>query len=208
MGSNMKMNAHEIASRIAELERELECEIEREIVEKRRQLDYVIEKGKVAFGCETCALHKKLRQGVLAFLWEAPLASLVVAPIIYSLIVPLVLLDLWAGLYQAVCFPVYGVARVDRSRYILLDRGHLKYLNWIERLNCNYCGYANGMVAYVREIASRTEQYFCPIKHAKGCSGPHPRYKEFLDFGDAQAYKSELARLRVELRAKDVDQRH
>ena len=87
-----------------------------------------------------------------------------------------------------------------RARYILLDRGQLEYLNWIERLNCNYCGYANGVVAYTREIAARTEQYFCPIKHARRCAGLHSRYRGFLEFGDAEAYQNELSRLRSNLR--------
>lgn len=119
--------------------------------------------------------------------------SLLVAPMTYSLIVPLVLFDFWLQLYQAVCFPVYGIAKADHARYVLLDRGGLRYLNWIEWLNCNYCGYANGLIAYAREIAARTEQYFCPIKHARRCSGTHSRYHEFLDFGDARSYKKELA---------------
>ena len=196
------MNPHiaDIASRIGELERELQREIELEIEEKRRQFRYTIERDRIAFESEATALHRKLREGVVAFLWNAPLASLLVAPAIYSLIVPLVLLDLWVRIYQAICFPVYKIVKVDRSRYILLDRGHLQYLNWIEQLNCNYCGYANGLVAYAREVAARTEQYFCPIKHAHRCPGHHSHYNEFLDFGDAYAYKQQLARLRAVLR--------
>lgn len=93
-----------------------------------------------------------------------------------------------------------GIAKADQARYVLLDWGGLRYLNWIERLNCNYCGYANGLIAYAREIAARTEQYFCPIKHARRCSGAHSRYHEFLDFGDARAYKRELTKLRAELK--------
>ena len=201
----MNMKISEIASRIAMLEGELERQIELDIEEKRRKLQYTIEKGKITFASEASALHKKLHQGVVAFLWEAPVASLLVAPMIYSLTIPLVLLDLWVQLYQAVCFPVYGIAKVDRSRYVLLDRGHLQYLNWIERANCNYCGYANGLVAYAREIAARTEQYFCLIKHAFRCSGVHSHYDEFLDFGDAHAYKEELPKLRAELRPEEVD---
>jgi len=201
----MNMKISEIASRIAMLEGELERQIELDIEEKRRKLQYTIEKGKITFASEASALHKKLHQGVVAFLWEAPVPSLLVAPMIYSLTIPLVLLDLWVQLYQAVCFPVYGIAKVDRSRYVLLDRGHLQYLNWIERANCNYCGYANGLVAYAREIAARTEQYFCPIKHAFRCSGVHTHYDEFLDCGDAHAYKEELPKLRAELRPEQVD---
>lgn len=194
-----------IASRIAELKRELDYEIDLDMAEKRHKLQYSISQGRIAFEREACALHQKMRQGIWSFLWNTPLASLLVAPMIYSLIVPLVLLDLWVRLYQAVCFPVYGIAKVDRSRYVLLDRGHLQYLNWIERTNCNYCGYANGLVAYAREIAARTEQYFCPIKHAHRALGPHSHYSEFLDFGDAHAYKEELVKLRAELRPGEVD---
>jgi hypothetical protein len=195
---NAKISA--IASRIAELRRELDLEIDLDIAEKRHKLQYSIDKGRIAFEREACALHNKLRQGIWPFLREASVASLLVAPVIYSLIIPLFLLDLWVQLYQAVCFPVYGIAKVDRSRYVLLDRGHLRYLNWIERVNCNYCGYANGLVAYAREIAARTEQYFCPIKHAHRALGPHSHYSEFLDFGDAHAYKEDLVKLRAELR--------
>ncbi len=74
----MNMNISEIASRIAMLEGELERQIELDIEEKRRKLRYRIEKGKITFDSETSALHKKLHQGVVAFLWEAPVASLLV----------------------------------------------------------------------------------------------------------------------------------
>ena len=58
----------------------------------------------------------------------------------------------------------------------------------IEKINCAFCSYANGLIAYTREIASLTEAYWCPIKHAKRLNGSHPRYKDFLDYGDAEAY--------------------
>jgi hypothetical protein len=196
----MNTTISEIGTRIAELKQQLEQALADEVEEKRRQFLYVIDKGKIAFESEARALHKAARQSVPAFLWEAPVKSLLVAPVIYSLFIPLVILDIWIWLYQTVCFPVYGIAKVNRSRYIVLDRGHLRYLNAIERLNCDYCGYANGLVAYAREVAARTEQYFCPIKHARRCFGAHARYHEFLDFGDASAYKKELAKLRAELR--------
>ncbi len=196
----MNRKISDITTRIAKLERQLERALTEELEEKSREVLYVIERGRVAFTAEARTLHQTLRQGAWAFLWEAPVKTLLVAPVIYSVLIPLVLLDLWMSLYQAVCFPVYGIGKVERGRYILLDRGQLRYLNWIERLNCNYCGYVNGVVAYTREIAARTEQYFCPIKHARRCAGMHSRYREFLEFGDAEAYKNELARLRANLR--------
>jgi hypothetical protein len=82
----------------------------------------------------------------------------------------------------------------------VLDRAHLSYLNAIEKLNCVYCGYANGLIAYVREVASRTEQYWCPIKHAVRTRSPHARYRTFLDYGDAAGFRSRLEAFRRDLR--------
>ena len=64
---------------------------------------------------------------------------------------------------------------------LVFDRHRLGYLNAIEKVHCVYCGYANGLVAYAREIAARTEQYFCPIKHAAPIAAPHDRYHLFAD---------------------------
>lgn len=88
---------------------------------------------------------------------------------------------------------------MNRSQYIVLDRHRLGYLNWIEALNCGYCAYANGVIAYVREIASRTEEYWCPIKHALKVVDPHQRYYEFLEFGDADGYRTRLDQFRERL---------
>ncbi|MDB6046794.1 MAG: hypothetical protein JWM63_5345 [Gammaproteobacteria bacterium] len=82
---------------------------------------------------------------------------------------------------------------------MIFDRYQLVYLNLIERVNCLYCSYANGLVAYVREIAARTEQYWCPIKHARRVVAAHEHYPKFADYGDAESYHQELARLRREL---------
>ncbi|MDE2490080.1 MAG: hypothetical protein KGM24_04485 [Elusimicrobia bacterium] len=196
----MNANVEKLLARMSELEKDLEAELEAELAAQRRRFRYRLEKGRAAFEREAAELNARLRQGWVAFLLAAPLKSLLVAPVIYSLVAPLVLLDLWLFVYQSVCFPAYGIEKVERARYVVLDRGALTYLNWIERLNCVYCGYANGLVAYAREVASRTEQYFCPIKHARRLAGAHGRYKDFLDFGDADAYRTRLADLRGQLK--------
>jgi len=136
------------------------------------------------------------------FLARSPLLAFVTAPVIYSMIVPVVLLDAWASAYQAICFRAYRIPRVKRSAYVLLDRRHLAYLNWIEALNCLFCGYANGVFAYVREIGGRTEQFWCPIKHALKISDPHQRYYQFLEYGDADGYRERLGAFRDQLRAE------
>jgi len=91
-------------------------------------------------------------------------------------------------------------ARVRRRRYVVIDRHTLAYLNGIEKVNCVYCGYANGVIAYVREIAARTEQYWCPIRHARHIPAPHARYPLFFDYGDAKAYRHDLPKMRRTLR--------
>ena len=109
-----------------------------------------------------------------------------------AVIIPLVLLDVFVTIYQTVCFPAYGIPKVRRRDYLIFDRHHLAYLNALEKFNCAYCSYANGLIAYVREIAGRTEQYWCPIKHARRAIGAHSAYATFEDYGDAEGYKKWL----------------
>lgn len=180
----------------------LQTELDREIEMRRKVLGWSVKKRLVAFEHGIALENRRLRMTVRSFLGKSPLATLVSAPVIYSLILPMILLDAWASLYQAVCFRVYGIPRVSRSDYINLDRRHLSYLNWIEVLNCLYCGYSNGVVAYVREIGGRTEQYWCPIKHALKISDPHRRYYDFLEYGDAEGYRVRLDAFRDALKAE------
>lgn len=123
------------------------------------------------------------------------------APVIYSIVFPLILLDLWVTLFQVLTFPIYGIPWVRRRPYFAIDRAKLPYLNPLERINCTYCSYANGLLAYVREVASRTELYWCPIRHARSVADPHRRYNTFTAYGDARAYRRELSRLRRTLLA-------
>jgi hypothetical protein len=59
-----------------------------------------------------------------------------------------------------------------------------------------YCGYGNGVVSYVREIIARTEQYWCPIKHANKIIDSHNWAKNYVDYGDAKDYREKLVELR------------
>jgi len=180
--------------------RSLEGEIESELSTRRKEFGYRVEEGVIHFEREVILLHRKFKKSLVKFLLDSDLVNVLTSPVIYSLIVPLVLLDLMLTLYQRVCFPGYGIPRVDRSKYIALDRGRLHYLNFLERLNCDYCAYANGLIAYAREIAGRTEQYFCPVKHALKAFGAHAHYAEFLEYGDAESYHRDLKLLRDKLK--------
>ncbi len=187
----------ELVTRIRTLQGELEAELEA----RRAELNYHLENHRVRFEREVLARHRQLRMGLLRYLASAPLRHYLSAPIIYGMAPVLVLLDLAVSLYQWTCFPLYRIARVRRRDYFAFDREHLAYLNAIEKINCAYCAYGNGLVAYVREVVARTEQYWCPIKHARRLPGEHERYADFADFGDADAYPAELERLRRALRS-------
>ena len=120
--------------------------------------------------------------------------TMVTAPLIYALAIPRALLDLMVTLYQKICFPLYGIAPVDRSAHVVIDRHALPSLDMVEKLNCLYCGYGNGVLAYAREIAARTEEHWCPIKHKKRIKAPHGRYAAFADYDDPDAARRLLRR--------------
>lgn len=173
----------------------LQAELEAEFAKRRQGLRYGLERGRVVFEEEIRRRHKELKTGLLRYIMRARPLVVLTAPVIYALIVPLVLLDLSVMLYQAVCFPAYGIAQVRRRDYLVFDRHHLAYLNALEKLNCAYCSYANGLIAFVREVAARTEQHWCPIKHARRVIEAHAYYAKFVDYGDADAYRHEIARM-------------
>lgn len=182
--------------------RRLEEELEVEFARRRTEFAYTVRDRAVRFEERVLQRHKDLRRGMLRYVLSARPVFLLTAPLIYAMIIPFALLDLFLTLYQRVCFPVYGIAVVRRDEYLVFDRAHLAYLNGIERLNCAYCSYANGLIAYAREVAARTEQYWCPIKHARRIIGAHERYSRFSDYGDAEAYQRELDALRAELKER------
>lgn len=192
----MPSHLDDLVDRIATLDRELEHELNK----VRKNWRYRVEAGRVRFERDVRAAHRRLKQSIPRFLRESSVSTIVSAPVVYSMIAPIALLDLWISVYQAICFRLFGIALVRRSAYIVIDRQQLAYLNVIEKLNCVYCGYANGVFSYVREIAGRTEQFWCPIRHAKRIPGAHPYYRHFIDYGDAQGYRRRLIPLRNELR--------
>jgi hypothetical protein len=153
---------------------------------------------------ERHAVHERIP--LLHYVIHArPLVALT-APLIYAMVVPFLLLDVGVTVYQRLCFPIYGIAKVRRSEYLIFDRARLPYLNVLERLNCAYCSYANGLIAYVREIAARTEQYWCAIKHSKQAPAPHDRYGAFAEFGDPHDYGANRERLRQALSAEEAQE--
>jgi hypothetical protein len=177
----------------------LEDDLREALHEQETSMLFEIRGKRVEFEHSVRQAHRRLKTGVFRWLVSNRPQNLITGPIIYSMIIPLLMMDLCVTLYQAFCFPIYRIAKVRRANYIVLDRQHLEYLNLIEKFHCTYCGYASGLVAYVYEIVARTEEYFCPIKHARRILGTHSRYPRFLDYGEAADYEARLEEYRIAL---------
>jgi len=177
----------------------LEDELREALHQQETSMLFQIKGKQVEFEQTIKETHQRLKSRFFHWLVTDRPQNLITGPVIYSMIVPLAILDLFVTVYQAVCFPVYRVEKVRRGDYIVLDRQQLEYLNFVEKFHCTYCAYGSGLIAYVHEIVARTEQYFCPIKHARRILGTHSRYRRFLDYGEAADYEAKLEKYRVAL---------
>lgn len=166
---------------------------------------YELRNGKVWFSEEIKRKQRQLKTSLFRYIVGSRLFAFLTSPFIYALIIPFALLDLFVSTYQAVCFPVYGIPKARRRDYIAIDRNKLQYLNALEGVNCLYCSYANGLLAYVVEVAGRTEQHWCPIRHARRVKHTHDRYAHFLPYGDAAAYRERVDKVREDF--KDLKNR-
>ena len=193
---NNKTKLDELLERLKEAEQAFEQEVDKVFTKKREQFNYKLQRGKIVFERSIRRLQHKQRTGVWRYLSRAPLGFILSAPVIYGILIPLAFLDLSVTVYQHICFRIYGVPRVKRGDYLYIDRYYLPYLNLIEKINCIYCGYGNGLIEYSREIVARTEQFWCPIKHARRTLDPHRHSKKFFDYGDAEAWQKELKKIR------------
>lgn len=197
----MKSEINALAARI----RALEAELEEKLIERRRDLEYKWSHGRAVFSREVKERQRKLKISAGRFFATSGFLEILTSPFIYAVTLPFIALDLFASLFQMVCFRVYGIRQVKRRDYVVFDRHRLAYLNIMQKINCTYCAYANGVLAYVQEIASRTEQYWCPIKHAERIKDAHKRYAAFLEYGDTASYPDALQEQRAALKAEEDD---
>lgn len=152
---------------------------------------------------------RKFRLSIVKMLFPIQLKMLIAAPFIYMMFIPAVVMHLFLFVYQQTAFRLLGIPLVRVSDHILMDRLHLSYLNSIEKFNCIYCSYFNGLVSYCREIAGRTERYWCPIKYAKRVHEPHSHYEHFSEYLDAEGFRENWNSIRYfeELRDKEESER-
>ena len=192
-------NIQEIMDQIRNLEKRLSMEFQK----KQEEFLYKIKGKKVFFDKATKEYHQTLITKVRTYLYRAGILKILFAPLVWFCIFPALFLDIVMSFFQIICFPVYGIPIVKRSDYIVLARHSLKYLNIIEKVNCVYCGYCNGLMGFVREVGGRAEQHWCLIKHARKVGSTQSGYNKFFDDGDADSCKTNLERIKQDFKALD-----
>ncbi len=116
-------------------------------------------------------------------------AMTLTAPFIYGMIIPIALLHLCTKIYQSICFPIYGIELVDSSKYVKDKRFGLPYLNWFQKINCLYCSYGNGVLAFAIEVSKQTEQVWCPIKNKDSVEEfDLPHRENFAEYDDVDSF--------------------
>ena len=190
-----------MSDKIKEMIEEIEAmkvKLGEEIAQQEKDISYEIQNGYVQFEKEVLDKQKENMKNLLAWFRDIPLLHLLASPLVYGMLIPAILFDIILFIYQQVAFRIFKFKFIKRSDYIRFDRQYLGYLNSIEKLNCLYCSYFNGLMQYAAAIAGRTELYFCPIKHAKKVAYEHEYYDAFFRYGEEDEYQKKLEALRKE----------
>ena len=91
----------QLAGSIRALERQLEVAL----AKRRIELNYEVRDGIVHFEHVVIAKHRLLKARLLSYIFGARPLMILTAPVIYSLIIPVVLLDLFVAVYQSGMLP-------------------------------------------------------------------------------------------------------
>lgn len=160
---------------------------EYEVLREKYDFEYI--KWKIVFSQKRKEANKKFKLSSIRYVLSSQIRHIISMPFIYAMIIPAIILDIFLCIFQNTCFRLYGIPLVSRSEYISSERKHLDYLNWIQKINCLYCSYVNGIFSYAVEIWWRTEKYWCPIKHARKNNTFHNWQDQFADYGDAEGFQ-------------------
>ena len=110
-------------SRVAKLLEEIRAR-EEELAEAVKTHEvaflYRLDGTKVKFEKGVRASHRRLKVGLIRWLWDSELRNVASAPIIYLMVIPFLLLDLSITIYQLSCFPLYRIAKVRRRNTLSL----------------------------------------------------------------------------------------
>ncbi|MDD3145315.1 MAG: hypothetical protein PHV23_04360 [Candidatus Gracilibacteria bacterium] len=176
-------------NRILEEIDQKKIELKNEYLKLMEKYSFSFIKGKIVFTNEAREANKKKKISIFESIFSARVREVLSIPFIYSMIFPAIFLDLFLFIYQQTAIRLYKIPLVKRSDYIVFDRKELDYLNTIQKINCLYCSYVNGLFSYAVEVGGRTEKYWCPIKNAKKMKSSHDWQRYFADYGDPEGFK-------------------
>lgn len=196
----MSKKIKQIIEEIEALEEKLKDEIEKQ----ESHIIYEIKNGYITFEKDIFEQQREKMKNILNYLKDVPFFHLISSPLIYLMILPAIIFDVMLFFYQQVIFRIYKFEFIKRSEFIIFDRHYLAYLNPIEKLNCLYCSYFNGLMHYAAEISAKTELYFCPIKHAKKIAYKHQYYHQFLTYGDEHDFQEKFQELREKVQKSNL----
>jgi hypothetical protein len=139
---------------------------------------------------------KRWRISVYKTIFPLNFKYLISVPFIYGMLIPALFFHLCLEIYHQVCFRIYDIPLVKPSDFFIYDRNLLPYLNWLEKINCFYCGYVNNLMRYGTEIGGRTERFWCPIKYSRRIEQAHSQYPKFVGYLDAGDFRGKWKKLR------------
>lgn len=180
----MNSSIKDILEKIEKLNQDLRIEYDR-LAEK---YGFSLQKKKVIFLEEFRRRNRKFKFPTWKYVIPSNIRHVLSIPFIYAMIVPAIILDIFLTVYQWTAFPLYHIPRVKRVDFFIYERRFLDYLNIIQKMNCLYCSYVNGLFAYAVEIGARTERYWCPIKSAHKPKFSHGWYHDFADYGNPEEW--------------------
>ena len=76
-----------------------------------------------------------------------------------------IIVHLWCWLFHRLVTPFFGIEPLYLRDYLVIDRHRLSRLNWIQKIGCVYCSYANAVTAFAKATANGVEVHACAIKH-------------------------------------------
>jgi len=176
-------------SQILEEIRKKREELIKEYEKAKERYGFKIEWRKIIWNSEKIKELEKSKKSILESIFSARIREVISIPFIYSMIIPAIILDIFLFIYQQTAIRLYQIPIVKRSDYIVFDRKQLAYLNLLQKINCMYCSYFNGLMQFAVEVAGRTEKYWCPIKHAKKKAWSHDWEEYFADYWDVDWFK-------------------
>ena len=99
----------------------LEDELRIAVNEQQSSIFFQIKGKRVEFEQSIKETHRKLKMNFFRWLVTNRPQNFITGPIIYSMIIPLLVTDLFITFYQLTCFPIYGIKKVRRSDYVIFD---------------------------------------------------------------------------------------